>query len=344
MLVRYAEVWLPRVLGRGRRGVIALAYGDGPSASVFPPSPASTPAPTPTPTPAAAAAAAAAAAEAVLGVVAEHADRLRGRQLSLLVLVDGTEELPARLGAVEATLPPEVAVHLVPGGPARLPVALKAVGAARAPLLAYVDGSGAADPAVLAATVSGHPAEVLLVTDAAVHTGPNASPRPARDAAVPPPPTGGAGASLRAVLTGAGFPLVAEVDLVPTDGSPARRLAFGTGYDRSLEAFKDLLWAVDEHAGARYRDPADPAGRLLDIALDPEPGPLRRELLAELVRSGSRTVTELRRHALTATVYRSADVPRALTGLLQAGAVSRDPEHGRLGGDVVIAAASPGPA
>ncbi|QGN50973.1 hypothetical protein GKC29_25560 [Micromonospora sp. WMMC415] len=287
VLVRHAEVWVPRVSGRGRRAVVALAYGDGESAT--------------------------ASAEAVLGVVAEYADRLRGRQLTVLVLADATEELPARLGPVEAALPAEVAVHLVPGGPARLPVALKAAGAAGAPLLSYLDGPGATDRAVLAAA-AGRSAEVLVVTEAA----PDASVRPA--------------------LRDAGFPLVAEVDLVPGDGSPARRLAFGTGYDRSLEAFKDLLWAVDEYAGVRYRDPADPAGRLLDIALDPEPGPLRRELLAELDRSGPRTVTELRRHALTGTVYRAADVQRALTGLLHSGAVTRDPEHGRLGGDVVIAA------
>ncbi|MER7460655.1 hypothetical protein [Micromonospora sp. NPDC126480] len=297
VLVRHLEVWVPRAVGRGRRSVVALAYGAG------------------------AAAVAAESAEAVLGVVAEYADRLRGRQVTVLVLAGGTEELPARLGAVEATLPAEVAVHLVPGGPARLPVALKAAGATGAPLLSYLDDAGPVDPAVLAAAASGRPAEILLVTDSG----------PTDGTATDTPP--------RVALAAAGFPLAAEVDLVPVDGSPGRRLAFGTGHDRSLEAFKDVLWAVDEYAGVRYRDPADPAGRPLDIALDPEPGPLRRELLAELARSGPRTVTELRRHALTATVYRSADVQRALTGLLHSGAVTRDPDHGRLGGDVVISVA-----
>ncbi|MCM0678831.1 hypothetical protein NCC78_29785, partial [Micromonospora phytophila] len=213
-------------------------------------------------------------------------------------------------GAVGAERPPEVAVHLMPGGPARLPVALKAAGAAGAPTLSYVDDPTAVDPAVLTAATAGRPAEALFVT--------------------------APGAAARDALTGAGFSLATEVDLVPADGSPARRLAFATGSDRSLETFKETLWAVDEFGGVRYRDPADPAGRLLDIALDPEPGPLRRELLAELARSGPRTVTELRRYALTATVYRSADAVRALTGLLTAGEVTRDPEHGRLGGDVVI--------
>ncbi|MGC1214437.1 MAG: hypothetical protein WA890_24645, partial [Micromonospora sp.] len=176
-----------------------------------------------------------------------------------------------------------------------------------------VDG-GEPTPAVLAAAATGRPAELLLVTDA--------------------------GRSLRAALADAGFPLVTEVELVPADDSPARLLAFGTGSDRSLEAAKDALWAVDEYAGVRYRDPADPAGRLLDISLDPEPGPLRRELLAELARSSPRTVTELRRFTVTSTVYRAADANRALTSLLGSGAVTREPEHGRLGGDVLISPAS----
>ncbi|MGW4499641.1 hypothetical protein ACWENR_13655 [Micromonospora sp. NPDC004336] len=289
LLVRHLETWLPGALHRARRATVALAYADGDADS----------------------------AEAALRVVAEYADRLRGRQLTVLVLADGAEELPARLGAVSADLPAEVAVHLVSGGPARLPVAVKAAGAAGAPLLSYVDGAGV-DPAVLTATSVGKPAEALVVT--------------------------AAGASARDALADAGHPLATEVELVPADDAPARLLAYATGSDRSLEAFKEALWAVDEFAGVRYRDPADPAGRLVDIALSPEPGPLRRELLAELARSGPRTVTELRRYALTATVYRSADAVRALTGLLAAGEVTRDPEHGRLGGDVVISGPARRPA
>ncbi|PZF92218.1 hypothetical protein [Micromonospora deserti] len=282
LLVRHLETWLPGALHRARRATVALAYADGAPAS----------------------------AEAALRVVTEYADRLRGRQLTVLVLADGAPELPARLGAAEAELPGEVTVHVVPGGSGRLPVALRAAGAAGAPVLSFVDDPAGADPAVLAAAATGRPAEVLLC---AVADAPG-----------------------RGVLTDAGFPLVTEVELVPADGSPGRRLAFATGSDKSLESFKEALWAVDEYAGIRYRDPADPAGRLLDIALDPEPGPLRRELLAELARTGPRTVTELRRHALTSTVYRSADAVRALTGLLHSGAVTRHPEHGRLGGDVLI--------
>jgi hypothetical protein len=129
------------------------------------------------------------------------------------------------------------------------------------------------------------------------------------------------------------------VDTAGGSAAPARLLAFATSHDKSLEAFKNAMWAVDEYAGVRYRDPADPDGHLLDISLKPHPGPLRRELLAHLAATGGCTVTELRRYTLTDTVYRSADTTSALTSLLTAGAVTRDPPTGRLGGDVRITAA-----
>ncbi|MBM7081882.1 hypothetical protein ACN267_15425 [Micromonospora sp. WMMD734] len=287
LLVRQLDHWLPGALHRSRRATLALAYAGDPGT-----------------------------AEAALRVVAGFADRLRGRRLTVLVLADGGPELPARLGVVEAGLPGDVAVHVVPGDPARLPVVLKAAGAAGAPLLTLVDGA-APEPALLAATATGRPAEVLLSTTTT--------------------------ATLRPALTAAGFPLVTEVELVPADGAPARLVAFGTGLDKSLEAFKEALWATGADvaaAGIRYRDPA---GDLLDVGADPPTGPLRDALLAELTRHGPRTVTELRRHTLTATAYRAGDAGHALAELLDGGAVTRDPEHGRLGGDVLISA-GPAPA
>lgn len=287
LLVRQLDHWLPGALHRSRRATLALAYAGSDTGG----------------------------AEAALRVVAEFADRLRGRRLTVLVLAGGGADLPTRLGAAETALPADVAVHVVPGHPDRLPVALKAAGAAGAPLLAVVDG-GEPDPALLAAVATGRPAELLLVTTA--------------------------GRPVRPALTAAGFPLVTEVELVPADGGPARLLGYATGSDKGLEALKEALWVVDEYAGVRYRDPADPAGRLLDISLDPDPVPLRRELLAELARTGPRTITELRRFAATSTVYRAADANRALASLLASGAATREPEHGRLGGDVVVTAAAAG--
>ncbi|KXK60054.1 hypothetical protein AWW66_20910 [Micromonospora rosaria] len=317
LTARQLDAWLPGALQRSRRATLAVAGA---------PSDAETP-------------------EAAVRAVGAAGAGLRGRRLTVLVLADGTEELPARLGAAEAELPTEVAVHLVPGDHTRLPVALKAAGAAGAPLLTVVDwgkegpllnaygreGSPSCTPAgaggppvegaegtglsraVLAAAASGRPAELLVVADTPV----------------------------RAALTER-FPLVAEVEWVPADGAPPRLVAFATGSDRGLDAFKAGLWEVAGQLGGRLRDPADPTAVPLAATTDPDPAPLGRELLAELARSGPRTVTELRRHTLTATGYRSADAVRAVTGLLDAGAARRDPEHGRLGGDVVIhAGASP---
>jgi hypothetical protein len=208
-------------------------------------------------------------------------------------------------------------VHPVAGSTAeRLGVALKAVGAARVPLLGFLDsvaGTEPPGPAALAALAAGRPAEVLIVY---------------------PPGT----PDRRAELRDAGFPLVAAVELA-TGPEPGELLIFATTQGKSLEQFKETLWAVDEYAGVRYRDPGDPERHLIDITLTPHPGPLRRELLAHLARSGPATVTELRTFTLTETVYRTADATRVLHALLDAGAVTRSPEQGRLGGDVVIAAA-----
>jgi hypothetical protein len=196
----------------------------------------------------------------------------------------------------------------------RLPPALRAAGAAKAPLLALVDTPHPPPADVTAAVLAGRPAELLLLTAA------------------------GSWPDVRAALRQAGFPLTAGVELVDTSSSTPdeKLLAFATSHDKSLEAFKNALWAVDEYAGVRFRDPADPDGHLIDISLKPHPGPLRRALLAHLATTGGCTVTELRRYTLTDTVYRSADTTSALTSLLTAGSVTRSPTTGRLAGDVRI--------
>ncbi|WP_327006259.1 hypothetical protein OHA72_02595 [Dactylosporangium sp. NBC_01737] len=174
-------------------------------------------------------------------------------------------------------------------------VMLKALGAHSGPLLSMIDGI---DPAVVA---TGKPAEALTVD----------VPRE----------------RMRV------FDLTAAVTLV--EGDAERTIGFGTRSAKSLEAFKNEMWALDEYAGVRYRDPNDPEGHLMDITLEPNPGALRRELLAHL-RDGERTVTELKRYALTETVYRAADAVKVITALLQSGAVTRHPRDGRLGGDVTV--------
>lgn len=279
LLARQLDTWLTGALRRSRRVTLALAYGGAVGGD----------------------------AETVLRSVGQAATRVRGHRLTVVVL-GGDADLPARLGPVGATLPAEVTVHAVPGDPGRLPVVLKAAGAAGAPVLAALHDPAGTDlvgPAARAVAATGRPAEMLLA----------------------------AGVGVRAELTAAGFPLVGEVETVSTDDATPQRYALGTGSDRSLEAFKEALWRVGATAGLRYRDVG---GVTRALEPEPDPAPLVALLRAELIRSGPRTVTELRRHALTATAYRATDAVRALTALLATGAVRRVPADGRLAGDVVI--------
>ncbi|MGA5304679.1 hypothetical protein ACPCHT_32555 [Nucisporomicrobium flavum] len=256
----------------------------------------------------------AALAEAAARVFTEQSDLVRGRELTMVAVGTDLTDVDARLKALPAGA--GLTVHTVPGStPERLGVALRAAGAVRVPLLGFLDAGGPPGAAVLEALATGKPAEALIVL-------PPSTPVPA----------------MRTAVREAGFPLAAAVELAASD-DPGEILMYATTLGKSLEAFKDLLWAVDEYAGVRYRDPGDPERHLLDISLTPHPGPLRRELLARLAEAGEATVTELRTYALTETVYRAADATRVLHTLLDAGAVTRRPEQGRLGGDVVIAPA-----
>jgi hypothetical protein len=250
-----------------------------------------------------------ASAEAAARVLAEQSDFVRGRELSMLLVGDDVKPVSERLAKI-----PELAalnVHAVSGGTGEmLAVALTAAGAQRVPLLGYLDAASASEPpspATVRALTAGKPAEVLLAL------APGVSVDDYRE----------------------GWPLFTAVELATGD-EPGELLAFATMSGKSLEGFKETLWAVDEFAGVRYRDPGDPERHLIDISLSPHPGPLRREILAHLGRVGSATVTELRTFALTETVYRAADVTRVLHTLADSGTVTRQPPGGRLGGDVVI--------
>jgi hypothetical protein len=285
LLVRYLDTWAPAALQGAKRATFAQVWAGEPDAE---------------------------AAEAALRVFAEFADRLRGRRLAMVLLAPSAARLGTALARVQKELgtPAELAVHPVDGGPDLLDAALKAAGAAAAPLLAYVDTP---DAPPLRAVAAGRPGELLLATSAGNWT------------------------RHREALRDNGFPLTTGVELVA--GSDARLLAFATSSARHLEAFKDALWAVDEYAGVRYRDPTDPDGHLMDISLSPNPGPLRRELLAHLESVGEATVTELRHFTLTDTIFRASDAVRVVTALVAAGSVTRTPERGRLSGDVLVRAA-----
>lgn len=230
---------------------------------------------------------------AVLPVVAEFADLLAGRELTVLV----AGELPAD---------PEVPGLRIARAPDDLAAAVRAGG--RTPVFAHLDGEPPADlPEALGGA---HDGELLVVTDPAA-------------------------GDPRAPLQAAGFRYVVAVELVDEAGR-VRLLRFATSASKSLERFKDELWAVDQYAGVRYRDPAEPDAAPLEISYEPHPGPLRRALLAHLSTGQPRTVNELRQFALTSTLYRPQDVPRALSPLLARGALAREPERGRLTGTTLV--------
>jgi hypothetical protein len=242
---------------------------------------------------------------AAVRVFAEFADLLAGRELSMLVAGSRPAD-PGVAGLRITAPPPDLAGELGPG-----------------PVLAHLAGD--VDPAVAAAVARGRAGELLQVTAPA---GPSESPSGL-------PPAGSPPQDPRPVLYAAGFTHVVAVELVD-DAGRAELLRFATSSDRSLERFKDELWAVDQFAGIRYRDPAEPDALPLDISFEPHPGPLRRSLLEHLATGDARTVNELRAYALTRTVYRPADVSRALAPLIARGALTRDPERGRLTGTTTV--------
>jgi hypothetical protein len=229
-------------------------------------------------------------------VFGEFADRFDGHDLDMLILGAGS--------VVELGEPPAGLSVRAVADPGDLKVA--------GPMLAYLDvvadGSLAeADALRLVASLApGKAHEVVLVV-----------------------PVGEQVAGYRERLRTAGLGCAVAVELVAEDGG-AQLLVFATGDSRHLTTFKNELWEADEFAGTRYRDPGDAERTLVDISLTPQLLPLRRLLLAELARRGRCTVAELQRHTLLETIYRPADTVGALTSAVSAGAVTREPEKGRL--------------
>ncbi|MGW0434829.1 hypothetical protein ACWDV4_20110 [Micromonospora sp. NPDC003197] len=259
-------------------------------------------------------------AEATIRFFARFPGDLRRCWLTVVALAAPNDDLTVRVGAAQAELPAEVGVHLVAGGHEQLPAILRAAGAAGAPVLAYLDAAVGAAPSsstLAAVAATGRPGETLLLL------GPQAR----------------AKLDHRRILTDAGFPLVTAVELVGV--GTTRLLVFATSLGRSLDAFKEAMWAMDGSAGVRYRDPRDPAAEPVEISPEPPVEPLRRALLHRLAEVGPCSVTELRQFTAAETIYRATDTLTALTGLLDTGEITRDPQPGRLAGDVIIAAGSP---
>jgi hypothetical protein len=230
-------------------------------------------------------------------VFGEFADRLDGHHLDMVIV--GADAGSLQLGEPPAGLSVRSVV-----GPEDVAVA----GPAFAHLDVVEGGAFAEEDAwrLVASLGQGKAREVLLTLPAAEQV-----------------------AEYRERLRAVGLACTVTVELVADDGR-AQLLVFATGDSKHLAIFKNELWAADEFAGIRYRDPRDAERALVDISLTPKLLPLRRVLLAELARRGSCTVAELQQHTLLETIYRPADAVGALTSAASAGAISREPEKGRL--------------
>ncbi len=335
LLVRYLDAWTPTVLHSARRVTYAEGYAgsdvheDGEGGSSV----------------------------TALRVFGEFTDRLAGRQLAMVLVEEDHDRLRTladQLAAVHQELgrPAELSVHTIHGTCAEhLVPALTQAGATGGPILGYLDSHGAAAvPFHAVAAIAAHPAsEALITLDPEVLAQLAAGLRPTE--------TGDllfGGSHWRGVadqprqqrypylvtcyresLSRAGLGSLVHVELVD-DAGQAQLLVFASRSSKNLERLKDALWAVDEYAGVRYRDPRDGDHTLLDISLAPHLRPLRQALLDRIAEQGECTVADLRRYTFAETIYRAQDAVRALGVLVSAGALSRHPEKGRLTADTLI--------
>jgi len=237
-------------------------------------------------------------------VFGEFADKMRGRAFTMVLAAPYVDR--ARTVLEEYGSPAALTVHPLDG-----PVldGLRDAHAMGAPIFAWFDGPTPTD--VLSTLAANKGAEILL---------------------------GSAAATIEAAthLRSAGLRQTARVDLVDKSGA-SESLVFGTASDKALEKFKDELWALDEYAGIRLRDPGDAEGTLLDIRVQPNLAPLRRALAARLAADGPATLAELRVWTVHETIFRQADATKAVQAMVTAGGVARTPPGGRLSVDTVLA-------
>lgn len=241
---------------------------------------------------------------AAFKVFCEFADLLERHTLTMMVV--GAWSLPAER-------PPGLVVRTVPDADSLVP-ALKDAKALGSPIFGWFDSSPLASPSAplplsaVAAVAGNKASEVMLVVS---------SPAVVES------------------LHGAGLRLTCRVELVDEAGQ-AELLVFATSSEKALEKFKDELWALDEYAGIRLREPLDEERTLLDISVQPHLGPLRRALLARVVHTGGSTVAELRTWAVRETVFRAADATKAVQSLVASSAVERVPTGGRVSATTMI--------
>ncbi len=236
--------------------------------------------------------------------------------------------------------------------------ALERIGAMRRPIFAFLDSYGGPDaPLDLARRIGKAPSSEVLVTFGTsffirfCEVGGNQADgdrvfgsRQWRQVARLPPREKKPFlvATYRESLRRAGFSYAVSFEMLDEQGHDLH-LVFGTAHRAGLEKMKNAMWTVDPVGGVRFRDPRDPDQGVLGFTIDPDLGPLRRSLLAEL-RSGPRTLAQLKDHALVETVYRPPHARTAVQRLLEQGIIQRDPARGHMTDATVIRLAERTPA
>jgi len=242
-------------------------------------------------------------AVAAARVFGEFADKMKGRALTMVLASSHAEAVRAVFE--EYGSPTGLTAHPYDG-----PVlpALRDAHALGAPIFAWFDGPAPPDDL---STVAGNKGSEIMLG------------------------SGGATADAVRLVRSAGLSQTARVDLVDKSRT-AESLVFATVSEKALDKFKDELWALDEYAGIRLRDPGDTEGTLLDIRVQPNLAPLRRALTARLKSSGPATLAELRVWTVHETIFRQADATKAVQAMVAAGGVARTPPGGRLSVDTVL--------
>jgi len=217
---------------------------------------------------------------------------------------------------------------------------LDASGAWGHPMLVVLDTFGGAVPARLLQRVAANVASEVLVTiqpqyflrfagaDADVTDGDEVFGSATWRQVVHQPSAGKARwlmQQYRQTVVASGFSHVLDFELIDARGQ-LLYLVFGTTHQRGLEKMKEVMWEVDEATGIRYRDPRDPGQQALEIELEPQTAPLRRQVLAYLqTQPGHQcSVGDVREFALFHTVYKAAQVRPVLTLMRDSGEIGSD--------------------
>lgn len=140
------------------------------------------------------------------------------------------------------------------------------------------------------------------------------------------------------VRAGHTFPLGFQV--VPATGQPLH-LIFGTGSPKGVAEFKAAMWRVDRSDGMKFYDPRCQAGKreafdeanptLFDVLNEGKPDDELLDYIAQRLSQGPATVEEIGQYLLLETArWRVRDARPALTWLIEAGQVLRDPVVGQL--------------